>query len=347
MTISRVFDPKLNALNAVRLAMAIGVILWHSFPLVGQDVEFHPLRQFMAEVWVDGFFAISGYLITSSWIRRPDLRAYVSARAFRILPAFWVCLIVTAFVAAPVGVRLQMGDARALMLTSAPYEYIASNAFVWMFQFDIGGTPNDVPYPHVWNGSLWTLGYEVLCYIAILLLGVCGLLLKRFTIPAAFVGAWLVLVASEFVELPSIVAAGGRFSLMFLAGALIHQYRDSVCATWSLVGVGTVLTIASMWLPDYRMLGAVPWAYVVIVAGILLKHRRLVLRQDLSYGTYIYAFPIQQLLVIGGAATLNPLLFAALATVATIPAAAASWFLVEKPAMALKARSRSRSRSGT
>ena len=86
------------------------------------------------------------------------------------------------------------------------------------------------------------------------------------------------------------------------------------------------------------MVGAIPLAYAVIVSGALIHNKRLNLRTDLSYGTYIYACPIQQVLVIAGLGTLNPLVFAIIATAVTLPFAAMSWFLVEKPAMRLKSR---------
>ena len=65
---------------------------------------------------------------------------------------------------------------------------------------------------------------------------------------------------------------------------------------------------------------------------------RLRFRNDLSYGTYIYAWPIQQVLVICGLGFLNPFIFAIVAAIATVPLAALSWFLVEKRAMSLKSR---------
>jgi peptidoglycan/LPS O-acetylase OafA/YrhL len=95
------------------------------------------------------------------------------------------------------------------------------------------------------------------------------------------------------------------------------------------------------------LIAAVPLAYAVIVSGALIHNVRLNLRTDLSYGTYIYACPMQQLLVIAGVGALNPLVFSIIATVVTLPAAALSWFLVEKPAMRLKARiTRKRIRPG-
>jgi len=93
-------------------------------------------------------------------------------------------------------------------------------------------------------------------------------------------------------------------------------------------------------MPDYRILGGVPLAYAVIVAGSLIKAKRLNLRTDLSYGLYIYAFPIQQLLAGLGLVFLHPVAFFAVSTAATLPFAALSWFIVEKRAMALKHRAR-------
>ena len=97
MTIDARFDPRANGLNAVRLLLASGVIIWHAFPVTGQDIPDGPLRQLLAFIWVDGFFAASGFLIVSSWMRRPNWWAFLSARLLRILPAFYTCLIVTAF----------------------------------------------------------------------------------------------------------------------------------------------------------------------------------------------------------------------------------------------------------
>src|ERR1700712_722049 len=101
LTLGEAFDPRSNALNAWRLVMAAGVILWHSWLITGRQLSFEPAHQLLRDVWVDGFFAISGFLITRSWFGKPRLREYFMARGLRILPAFWVCLIVIAFVIAP------------------------------------------------------------------------------------------------------------------------------------------------------------------------------------------------------------------------------------------------------
>ena len=337
--LSDTFDRRHNSLNAVRLAMAIGVIFWHSYPLTGNDITFAPLRQLVGEVWVDGFFAISGFLITGAWCSRPDVRHYIVNRLLRILPAFYACLLVTAIVIAPLGVFLHGGNWRNLVESSAPLEYIGSNLGVWIFRSDIGGTPQGIPYPGTWNGSLWTLGWEVICYAGILLMGVSGLLRRISAIPVAFAMAFLVLFTSSFVDMPFLLEAGSRFAVMFLAGALILQFQHRIRCSWPGVVLATVITVGAMWLPDYRLAAALPWAYVVLSVGALVKYRPIEMKRwDVSYGVYIYAFPLQQLLLLAGFSTDHPLLFGMVATVPTLAFAFLSRWAIEIPAMKLKGR---------
>jgi peptidoglycan/LPS O-acetylase OafA/YrhL len=341
LKLGQAFDPRNNALNAWRLTLALGVILWHAFPLTGRHLPF-AAHQLLSQAWVDGFFAISGFLITASWLGNPRLRDYSLARCLRILPGLWVCLAVTAFVIAPVSVAIQGGSAARLLLSSAPVKYVVKNSAVAYVQFDIGGTPRGIPFPGMWNGSLWTLQYEVLCYIAVAGLGLVGLLGRRWFLPTAMALAvpWAALASYTLDGVPTVAQNGARFAVMFLAGALLHHFRNVIPARWSLVAVGVAVVLVASLLPDYRLVAAIPLAYAIIVSGALIHNERFRLRNDLSYGVYIYACPTQQLLVICGLGILNPIVFTIIAAVATLPLAAMSWFSVEKPAMALKARLR-------
>ncbi|WP_431277443.1 acyltransferase family protein [Leifsonia poae] len=127
-----------------------------------------------------------------------------------------------------------------------------------------------------------------------------------------------------------------RFGLMFAAGALIYQLRHRLPATWWLVGAATLLTGAASLLPDYRILAALPLAYLLISVGALVKIRRLRLENDISYGTYIYAFPLQQVLASAGLYVLGVPAFAVAAIMLTLAVASLSWYVIEKPAMRLK-----------
>lgn len=356
MSLGQEFDPTGNALNAWRLALATGVILWHSWPLAGRQVSFAPAHQILRDVWVDGFFAISGFLITWSWFRHPRLRDYFAARGLRILPGLWICLIITAFAIAPISVAIQGDSAAKLLLSRAPIEYVFENSAVLLVKQDIGGTPHGIPVPGLWDGPLWTLAWEVLCYIAIAGLGVAGVLRRRWFVPAALTLAVLwsallppwsvfadVIEAQHRIDDPAtaallVQAIAARFVVMFLTGALLYQFRNVIPARWSLVALSVVIVLAASFLPNYRLVAAVPLAYAIIVSGALIHNKRLRLRTDLSYGVYIYAWPVQQLLVICGFGILNPFVFAIVSAAVTLPLAAMSWFMVEKPAMSLKSR---------
>ena len=111
-----------------------------------------------------------------------------------------------------------------------------------------------------------------------------------------FPGAW------------TIQQAVARFAMMFVAGALLNQFRDVIPARWSLVGLSLAIVAAASLMPDYRVVGAFPLAYAIIVSGSLVHNKRLRLRTDLSYGVYIYAFPMQQLLIVCGLRFLKPFL---------------------------------------
>ena len=355
-SLGKEFDPRSNALNAWRLTLAMGVILWHSWPVAGRQVSFAPAHQLLRDAWVDGFFAVSGFLITWSWFRHPRVRDYFLARGLRILPGLWICLIVTAVVIAPISVAIKGGSAVKLLVSRATVEYVFENSAILLFKQDIGGTPSGVPVPGIWDGPVWTLSWEVLCYIAIAGLGLAGLLRRRWFIPTALVLAVLwsqllppwsvfadVIEAQRRIEDPAtaallVQAIAARFLVMFLAGAFLYKFRNAFPARWSLVALSVVIVLAASFLPNYRLVAAIPLAYAIIASGALIHSKRLRLRTDLSYGVYIYAWPVQQFLVICGLGILNPFVFALVSAAGTLPLAALSWFLVEKPAISLKSR---------
>lgn len=344
MKLGQAFDTRNNALNAWRLVLAISVIVGHSFTVTGRPSPTGIVGHLLGAGGVDGFFAVSGFLITASWLRRPHLRDYLTARALRILPGYYVCLIVTAFVIAPVGVAIQGGAALKLLLSPAPFQYVLMNIAVATLKVDVGGTPTGVPYPGTWNSSLWTLMFELACYFVVAGIGMAGLADRPWVSPTILAAAVLCAALLPPFKLHAeftlqFAAASARFAIMFAAGALLYQWRDVIPARWWLVGVSVVVVLlGGTLLPDYRMLGGIPLAYTIIVSGALLRQRLLRLRTDLSYGVYIYAFPTQQLLVICGVGVLNPNVFSIVATLCTLPLAAASWFVIEKPAMSLKRR---------
>jgi peptidoglycan/LPS O-acetylase OafA/YrhL len=335
-TVHAVFDPRANGLNLLRLVLASGVIVWHSFPLTGHNIGWQPLAQLAGSICVDGFFAISGFLICGSWLSRPQLGAFLRARALRILPGFYTCLIFTAFILAPGVIWLSGHPGIGL---SDSLAYIRGNALLRVHAYDIGGTPVAVPFPHAWNGSLWTLWWEALCYLGVALLGLLRLLRIRVVVPVLFGLAWLVsLAATAGLVGNDTIVIGSRLGIMFLAGMLVRLFADWIPIGRWLVAGAAALVAGSALLPNYGLLAALPLAYLLIVVGAWIRSPQLRFRNDISYGIYIYAFPVQQSLALFGLWRLGVPGFAVLSILATIPFAVASWFGVEKPMLRWKAR---------
>jgi peptidoglycan/LPS O-acetylase OafA/YrhL len=336
MRLSDVFDVRTNTLNALRLVLASGVVLFHSFEVTGQTLGWWPARQFMQSFWVDGFFAVSGFLIVRSWMRRPDVRGFLRARALRILPAFYVCLFATAVVFAPVGALL--AGINPMGIIPDALRYVGSNLGIYIVQTGIAGTPARVPYAGYWNVSLWTLFWEAACYVLVLIAGVTGLLRRSWTIPALAASAWLVALAGDMgLHHIAPIAQAARFGLMFLMGAMLFKFARFVPASWASAGMSAAVIIGSQLLPDYRLIAAPFVAHLVMVIGSRVTAPRLRFRNDLSYGTYIYGFPVQQLLVLAGAGAIGIPLFFAMSMVLTLCLAVLSWFFIERKALKWKA----------
>ena len=145
----------------MRLVLATAVIVSHAWPLggFGNDPEIAGTTLGTGAVW--GFFAISGFLICSSRERTP-LTRYLMRRFLRLAPGLWLCAIVTALVLAPVSVALGDGQIDGFR---APLKYMADTATLHSPGGPIATTVEDVPFPSYWDGSLWTLIYEVACYL--------------------------------------------------------------------------------------------------------------------------------------------------------------------------------------
>ena len=287
---------------------------------------------------VFGFFTISGYLITASRFANP-LGRYLVLRVARIYPAFVVCLVVTAGVFAPIAWAAEGRDWSSFLTTpTSPPAYVLGNLALRINAYDVAGTPSAVPYPGAWNGSLWTLYFEFLCYLLVGLL-VCLPVVRRhrWLIVVAFagsvvawatVGAWGAGAYSDVVLLARLLPA-------FLGGAVVWVAigRVPLRTPFALVAlVAAVVLVVSV--EHWGAQAASPLiAYVLLWLSTVLPSPAVARRHDISYGVYIYAFPVQQLLVYAGAHRFGLVAYDVLAALATAAVAVVSWRLVERPAL--------------
>lgn len=326
-----------NSLNFLRLILAATVIIWHTYSVTGMALPGPGLSVFLGGVPVNGFFAISGYLIYASWIRNPDVGNFLIARALRIYPAFWVCLIVTAFIIAPAAVMMQGKSGWEQALSAQSFSYVFKNASLAMLQWRIEPTPTGVPWTTSWDASLWTLAWEFLCYLGILFLGLLGMAKRRWLLPVAFLislalNIFVLFPAGEFKVLERIA----RFSIFFLSGSMAAQYAKRIPASRLLMAACLFFALAASWAPAHNIFQAPTLAVGLLLLGGLFNPSWAEFKNDFSYGVYVYGFPVQQLLATAGLTSLGLLWFSLIAFIITLPLAAASWYLIEKPALGLR-----------
>ncbi|MCM3884722.1 acyltransferase [Frankia sp. R82] len=341
-TLARVFTGP-NCLSAQRLMFAWVVLLLHGLALSGHHTPALGKHEYDA-VALDGFFAISGLLVTYS-ARRLPLRRFVRHRALRILPGFWVCLVLVAFVIAPLGWLHVHHTLHGYPLTGqhSALRYVTDNGLVRMRFYDIGGTPQGTFFPApgsgmplAWDGSMWSLWWEVQCYLGVLALALVGLLRRRpmLVIGAVTLGLALVEALGPAGILPAHLSPDlFRFALNFLAGSIVCLYADRIPVSGRIAAVAGVVFVGSYFIRDMPLISALPLAYLCAYLGIRVPLYRLGTRRDLSYGLYIYGFPIQQLATVYGLHRHGIVVYLPVTVAVTVVLATASWYLVEAPAL--------------
>jgi peptidoglycan/LPS O-acetylase OafA/YrhL len=332
-----------NNFDALRVALSLLVIFSHSYPLLRGSNDTEPLfrmtggQHTFGELAVEGFFVISGYLITASWQRSRGLVDYLRRRVLRIYPGFLVAVAFSSLVAAPL-----IAPDRAEFWRRFDFREFWKEAFNLAGAYSPGGEI---------NGSLWSIRYEFLCYLALAAFGLMGILRRRFLVVlfslfctgvyASMIYFGVQIPGSRLTWLWGFPGYWPRLAACYFAGAAFHLYADRIVhskwlAVASLVGLLTAgLIPGSKALPLLiPYLGGYLTFYLAFVPAGGLKD--IARRGDLSYGLYLYAFPIQMILVDRFRPYLSPEGLAALAMVATFFFAVFSWHFVERHFLRLK-----------
>lgn len=328
-----------NHFGLLRLLLALAVVVSHALSVTTGRVEDEPLAAStgftLGEHAVNGFFAISGFLVTMSYDQR-GWRDYIVARTLRIAPGLIAATLVVSLLLGSALTRLDLaaylGDGRLWRFISATLTTFKSAAPL-PGVFD----NNPLPFP---MGTVWTLKYETLCYLGVLAAGLAGLFLHRRIVLGLWLALVLATVAREIVspDGPKGVETALRLPLIFLTGGLIYLWRERV--PLSLAGLAVALATALLSpTPIYKaaLYLVTAWGVLVLALAPALTRWRSEPPADLSYGVYLYGWPVQQAFVtLFPAAGALALFFPALAL--TLIVAALSWYLVEKPALGLKRR---------
>ncbi|MGI9020811.1 MAG: acyltransferase family protein [Solirubrobacterales bacterium] len=335
-----------NNIGSLRLIGALMVLVGHSFILASADGstgdalsraigDVAPFRMGLPGIGVAMFFAISGYLVAQSYQRRGGSLAYVEARLLRIYPALWIAIGITVLMGAIVSVF----SPEDFLSSKRTLVYAVGGASLLDLQFTLPGVFGSNPRAASVNGSLWTLPVELKMYLFVAAVGVVGLLGRRLLFNLA--AAAILAVAGLWPEALPLMGNPDHQSiaLFFLVGTALYVNRGAVPLRGVAVGGLALLAAALSWTAAYPVLFAVAFSYAVLWLGFASRPRLpdLAARGDLSYGTYLYAFPVSQLWVLALGPG-SPWLVAGLTAAVVLPMAFASWRLVEEPALRLKGR---------
>ena len=337
-------DSGSNNFSLLRLVAAACVVISHALFLGTGNALEQPLsgvtRYNLGQHAVNVFFVLSGVMVAGSLERSPSLLQFGVARALRIFPALIVCGLLTAFALAPLVTSLPLDQ-----LLRDPRIYLSplQTSSLTFSVHTLPGVFDNVPMPQAINHSLWTLKYEALCYVLLAIMAGLGAWRSEAAFRAVLVVSLLVGVAGSIVwsapnEMPS-SAQIARFWLCFSLGLAAYRYRELLPLSFGLlaiiggaywVSLGTDLELAL----TYAFTG---YGALVLATVGLHQFRTWSNTTDLSYGLYIYGWPITQLLVwrFPGIEKLTLVIASLLLAGA---AAWLSWTFVEKPS--LRARNR-------
>lgn len=360
-TLEQSFQPRRNSLNFLRLALATAVVFSHSIFLGSFGSETILGKTTLGTIAVYGFFGISGFLIARS-ASHHNVGRYLWQRLLRIFPAFWICLVVTAFLFGTIAwfhrnPRLSSDCGLHCYVTEpvGPVGYIAHNLWLHVSQPTVANTLPVAILRDVWNGSLWTLEFEFICYLLLAAAALVGLLKRRWWVAGAAALVWLSEVIITSVPSYATVFSPSHhwyimkllaFVPVFLSGSLLYLFRDKVpdsgllaLGTSVLFLVGLIIPVGQS-VPVYTMtsldLTAIFLAYPLLWLGIHLPLSRVGAVNDYSYGIYIYAFPVQQLLLLWGLNRWGYLPYTVLTLLVLAPFAVGSWWMIEKHTLKLK-----------
>jgi peptidoglycan/LPS O-acetylase OafA/YrhL len=321
--------------------LSVSVLCIHSFAVSygkqGEIFLYQPPLRGVVTMILPVFFALSGILVSASFVRTQNIIRFLGLRALRLVPALMVEVFLSAMLLGPLFTTMSLGE----YFTNAEFWSYFLN-ILGHIHYLLPGVFRDNPFFEAVNVSLWTVPYELECYLALTALAVAGVVYRPTFLLAAIVLAHVVVFGRDVLrgapELPTDGALPGRILILcFLVGVAIFVYRDRLTVGSIGTSLALALSFVMLNLPYAPYFVALPICYATAGLGLVdVKKNRLIAGGDYSYGIYLYAFPAQQTF-----AHLFPsmrewyfnILFA-LPTTCLL--AALSWHVIEKPALRFK-----------
>lgn len=295
--------------DQLRLAAAMSVIVSHAFEIAQGTRANEPFLRFSSEftfgeLAVLVFFTLSGFLLAHSLRRDASIARFAARRARRILPGLCGCVILLVFAVGPLLTIIPLAD---YFSSSETWAYFGNVAFAPELR-TLPGVFETAPNGAAVNAPLWTLHYEVVCYALLAALAALGGFGPRAA--AGMIAAlFLIHPLAEGVAPPWISHYLRPLSLVgpvFFAGVLAARIGDRIPRDGRLALLAAAVFVVASVLgrPAFGFLFA--GVYVVLFIATSRQtglFRRITRGVDISYGVYLYGWPVQQALVTAGLAT--------------------------------------------
>ena len=326
----------------IRMIGALLVIYGHSSPLVGSGDLFPPEWPLQPdEAVLMGFFAMSGFQITESWIRDPHPLRFAAKRVLRLWPPMLTVSVGMALIVGPLVTTLSVGEYFAAHGTWA---YIVNNTGLLTLNHHLPGVFTGNPWPGAVNGALWTLPMELLAYAGLYALLLVGAAKQRLRWLAVLALCAIVVWDRYLEQDPGAESAGSllsvpveslvAFLVAFAFGVVLNLYRMPLSVLAAGAGVAVLGAMPNSIAASFLMAFVV--SYAVVVAGHFWPARLTVPGHWVngSYGVYVWGFPVQQLLAMAGVGNQYVMVLCA-APIAYV-LGTLSWMFVEEPVMRLR-----------
>jgi peptidoglycan/LPS O-acetylase OafA/YrhL len=333
-----------NNFDLLRILFAWFVIVSHSYVLNG-DGATDPLFEITQQTFlfsfigVKGFFIISGYLIFKSMVVSTSIFEYLVKRVLRIFPALAIVLLVTLAAV----YFIYPNNLPPFFTNKEVYAYFLGNIILFKPHFFISGIFSRLPSSAI-NGSLWTIEYEFFFYLFILLFFYFRSNKKILKALLVIVVALFLMVRLAFydwtVQTHFFIPLEPLFDLgpYFLMGSLLSCFDfDTMPAKNAIAAVLSLVLVASVYFKIGHTVVYFTLPFLVIYVGKQTSKLATWVHTtmgDPSYGIYLYAFPLQQLLIYWYRPSTLVLFIAS--TIGAFVFGYLSWIFIEKKALALK-----------
>ncbi|MET4577533.1 acyltransferase family protein [Ottowia thiooxydans] len=323
-----------NNFDFLRMAAALGVLISHQASLTGLPEPIF-LGVSLGGFCVLIFFAISGYLVAGSWSHDPNAWRFAARRLLRIWPGLLVVCLLVALLLGPIVSQLGV---KSYLASPATWDYL-TQLNLWTFKAQLPGVFVGNPLPESANGSLWTIPIEIRCYLALLVVGLLGLMRRTFVLPVVFslFACWFFFLFKTGYDQP--IRLHLQMAVVFFCAASLYQLRAIWIPHRRKVSIAAFVAVLALWFGGFQEMAytlGVPVVVVLFSTASWPVLRRAGRYGDVSYGLYIYAYPVQQTVIWLGDNQLPFGVGLALSTAITLALAWLSWTFVEKPALRLK-----------